>query len=168
MRRVALFATILITQAGCRHRPETSPATQAATSTVVGTVTNLGSDPLSQVVVRPDSGVPVAIVGRLREEIRQLVGLTVRVTGAHVRGQPPVASAVDVRDYTILSLNGTPVHVGTLQSRSGKLYLDGTESLVLVAPSEELTQVVGSIVWIAGQVDGRSLRVEAYGVIRRR
>ncbi len=164
---LAAAAVAIAVGSACRPRAE-SPPIQSNTVTVVGTVASLGPDPVPQIVVQSEGRAPVAVLGDLKEEIAQLIGLRVRVIGTEGEGPPPTVSAVVARSYEIMDLNGMPVHMGLLESVDDTLWLvTGAERLVLSGAPEDLRQALGSRIWVAGEVQNQTLRLSAYGVIKK-
>lgn len=143
-----------------------APATDSVT--VVGVVAVVGADPLAQLVVRSEGGEPTALVGPLRSELEQTVGLEVRVTGAAVDAMPPSRMALDVWSYETVALNSVPAHTGVLEQTDDGLRLVGaTQSWMLADPPDALRAAVGAKAWVAGDASGGPLRITAFGIIKR-
>lgn len=157
--------------AGCKPSPQMDQAAAAPTSdtvTVVGIVRVVGADPITQLVVQAEGGDATALVGPLQSELHQTVGLEVRITGVAADPSPPSRRALDVRSYETVAMNGTPAHTGIIERSGDALRLATTSRpWTLVNPPDELRQSVGAKVWVAGESSGETLRVSAYGIIKR-
>lgn len=169
MRRLLRGSVFVLAGCGAGSRPDQADtAPMRDTMTVVGIVKVVGADPLAQLIVQAEGGEATALVGPLQSELHQTVGLEVRVTGVTADAVPPARTALEVRSYETVSLNGAAAHTGTLE-RSGDGYrlVGTTRGWTLVNPPEELRASVGAKAWVAGEVSGDTLRVTAYGIIRR-
>lgn len=92
------------------HAPtwEEVPDTSATRRT--GTIRVVGSAPVSvDVVVRDDDGNSTVLEGPLRDELRNLSGTRVEVTGR------PGSRAMEVTDYRVISVDGRPVMTGVVE-----------------------------------------------------
>jgi hypothetical protein len=168
MRSVAYVLSAVVVCAGCRARTTEQQAPAPATDTLaVGTLDVVGSYPTEQLVLRPRESAPLAIVGDLAGELRQLVGLEIRVRGAVAPGIPPASRAIAARAYEPIALRGVPVRMGTIEQQGESVWLAGAERLALAVVPDKLRAAVGSRVWIAGEVVEGRLLVEAFGVISR-
>jgi hypothetical protein len=135
--------------------------------TVVGIVRVVGADPLAQLIVQVEGGEATALLGPLQSELHQTVGLEVRVTGVTADAVPPARTAMEVRSYETVTLNGVPAHTGMLERAGDRYRLVGaTRGWTLVSPPEDLRASVGAKVWVAGEASGDSLSVIAFGIIR--
>lgn len=126
----------------------------------------VGSAPVDvHVVVQPEDGDAVRVVGALRDEIRRLAGAWVVVHGRGERSAAPVAARqIEASDYEIVSINGEPVLHGTVQGKTGGWTVLRTregETVYLSAAPESIR--TGQTIWVQGQ---RSLVVQAYGVLK--
>ncbi len=148
--------------------PDSSPVPAAgAAERIVGTVRVVGSAPVNvRVVLRPERGGDVQLAGPLRDELRQLAGAEVAVTGPAETAPDPLADRqLRVDSYEILSVSGEPVVMGTVEGRSGEWLLLRTphgELLYLGGATGDLAP--GEKVWVQGP---RSVIVQSHGVLRR-
>jgi len=148
------------------------PAAEPGDTVVVGIVQEVGAMPLTQLVVQRAGGAEprsVGVRGPLRRDLQNVVGAEVRIWGAPVANQPPPPPrAVEVAGYEILSVGGATPVVGTLVADGGSFYLvTAGERLELDPMPENLLALAGAKIWAVGHLDGGTLNVESYGVVRR-
>lgn len=155
-------------QASARRSTTAGAPPGSADTVVSGQVSAVGAAPLSQIVVRAGTAGPgVAVRGPRRAELARLVGAEVRVWGPAGANQPPVPPrAIEVRGYEILSIGGARPVVGTLLVRNGEIWLAGRDTLRVSDAPIELRAHEGATVWIVGLVEGGTLRLELYGILR--
>lgn len=176
MRGVSRYAVLCLglgmTAAGCAARAQSALAVagglppQRGDTAVDGTVTAVGADPFSQVVVATTNG-DVAALGVLLGEVGALQGAVVRIWGAAVANRQPVpARAVDVRGYDVVGVGGERVYVGVLVRRSDALWIEGRDTLRLEAVPAALGDRLGAKVWVGGARRGEGVEVRLFGVIR--
>ncbi len=134
---------------------------------LTGTVQVVGSAPVNvQVVLQPESGPAMRVVGDLASEVANLVSARVTVRGrVSPSPDPIVAREIEATGYEIVAVNGAPVIVGEVISVDGggsaRLRTeDGAEVVVTGAPASFR---VGQKVWVQGP---RSLTVQSYGTLR--
>lgn len=160
---------LLVTLLGCtvpaaeQGDPSLAPA---GGERVEGVVRVVGSMPVGvSVVLERDEGKQVQLSGPLREELRALSGARVAVTGAaRATGDPSADRQIDVSGYEILSVDGQPVTMGTVEGRTGGWTVLRTPAgglLYLGGAADQLQP--GQKVWVQGQP---SLIVQSYGVLR--
>ncbi len=132
-----------------------------------GTIQVVGSAPVNvQVVLQPEAGPAMRVVGELAGEVARLGSATVTVRGrVSPSPDPIVAREIEATGYQIVAVNGAPVIVGEVVSvdASGNARLrteDGGEVMVTGAPASFR---VGQKVWIQGP---RSVTVQSYGTLR--
>jgi hypothetical protein len=155
----------------CRGQPKADtprPSMQGDSASVEGVVKVVGSDPFAQVVLETRDGEQVAVVGDLRPELANLVGLTVRVVGRPGGAAPPVDRSIEVQTYEALDVRGDPVYVGTLERVGDGYRLRGGTVWELVSVPDALAANVGAKVWVAGQRGDGRITVSVYGVIKSR
>jgi hypothetical protein len=163
----AVCAVVACARGGARS--DSAAAAAAPTvMTVIGVVRVVGADPLTQLVIQgADGGPPTAIVGPLEAELRQAVGVEVRVTGPAADPAPPSRAAVQAQSYEAIALNGVPAYVGTIERSGDGLNLVGARRWLLLNPPAELRESVGAKAWVAGETSAGGLRVSGYGILRR-
>lgn len=177
-RTLALCGASALALTGCRTgngpsaragRAETVTPVAAADTTIRGVVRNVSTQPVAQVVVRPDDAGPgVAVTGTLRGEIGSLDGVEIVGHGAVTANQPPSPPrAVNVASFQVVSVGGTPAYDGTLQRRDGGLWLAGVRDTIQLAQPvpESLSALVGRRVYVAGMLSNALLRVQAFGAV---
>lgn len=140
-------------------------------TTLEGIVRIVGNDPTPQVVLSVNEGAStaqIALVGELRDELGRLSGVRVAVAGdsvANPQGVP--ARAVHVTDYDVVSINSEPAYLGVLENRDGVWWLERDEPLILTVLPSDLEGRIGTKLWIAGPLEGKELRVQSYGIVKR-
>jgi hypothetical protein len=167
-RRAGIALATLVM--ACGSQPRTgelpSPAQQGDSAQLEGVVAVVGSEPFTQVVLQTSSGQQVAVVGDLRSELANLVGLTVRVTGGPSRAVPPADRAINVRRYDVLGIQGDAVYVGILERSGDEYRLRADSTWQLVSVPEQLAAEVGAKVWIAGERQDNRITVGLFGIIK--
>jgi hypothetical protein len=148
--------------------PDSIPAPAAAgAERLEGTVRIVGSAPVNvQVVLQPEQGRAVRLVGPLATELEQLSGVEVSVTGRVERSSDPVTDRqIHASSYRILRVDGAPVVMGEIVSVTGgsaRLRTEeGDEVLLSGVPASFR---VGQKVWVQGP---RTIAVQSFGTIRR-
>jgi hypothetical protein len=131
-----------------------------------GVVRIVGSAPVNvQVVLQPESGRAIRLVGPLRSELERLAGIEVSVRGAIAPSPDPIADReLNATSYDIVAVNGMPVVVGEVvevDAGVARLRTAAGEVVVLASPPTGLR--VGQKIWVQGP---RSLVVQSFGVIR--
>lgn len=131
-----------------------------------GVVRVVGSAPIDvHVLVEPEGGEGVRVVGPLRDEIRRLAGAHVIIEGRVDESPSHVASRqIEASSYEIVSVNGEPVVQGVVEGKSGGLTVLRTRSgeRVYLASAPESIRT-GQTVWVQGP---RAVVVQSFGVIR--
>jgi hypothetical protein len=159
MRRAAALASLALL--GCAAPPSSQRVAHAE-----GVVRVVGSEPVDvHVLVEPESGDGVRVVGPLRDEIRRLAGAHVTIEGRIDESPSHVASRqIEASSYEILSVNGEPVVVGVVQGKTGGWTVLKTRDgeLVYLASAPDSIRT-GQTVWVQGP---RSLVVQSYGILR--
>lgn len=146
----------------CASAPSAGPAGDRTE----GTVRVVGSAPMDvHVLVEPDDGDGVRIVGARQDEIRRLSGARIVVYGSAGSSDHPVAGRqIDASDYEILAVNGEPVLQGVVQGKTAGwtvlLTRDGRTIYLASVPDDVRT---GQTVWVQGQ---QGLIVQSYGVLK--
>ena len=169
----ALCAIGMFAGVACHHggtaRSNDAYAAVAGDTTVRGIVRTSGSEPATQVELRPpDNSRGVAVLGILRAEIESLTGVTISATGQPVPNQmPSPARAIDVRYYEVVSVGDTPARGGTLMRTGTALRVAGARDTVELAEPvpERLTTLVGRRVYVAGTIENRRMVVQAFGAV---
>jgi hypothetical protein len=157
MRTLVLIAVVL---AGCTRPASVPPADGAAQEErVIGVPASVGSAPMNvRTVVAAEGGGSVSVAGPLAAEIRSLAGARVEVRGRRAADRTLVAS-----DYDVLSVNGRPVFMGTVErATDGTLQLRTRTSVVRLQGAPAAFRP-GMKVWVQGP---GSVTVQTYGVIR--
>lgn len=106
----------------------------------------------------------VTLVGDLQGELARLSGAEVRVHG--LQREKSSVGGFDVKRYDILEVDGEVPRVGTLRARDGILWLDGHDTVEVLAPPVDLRARDGAKVWIVGYPAGERLAVQSYGILR--
>lgn len=170
MKRIFLaLGVVLASCAGPQAVPPDSTPQPAAVAGegLVGVVRVVGSAPVNvRVVLQPDTGGSVQLTGPLRDELRQLAGAVVAVTGAPDTAVPGglESRAVEVTGYEVRSVDGEPVITGTVEGTTGAYVRLRTSAgeLVYLADAPEGLQP-GQKIWVRG---ASSVIVQSYGTIR--
>jgi hypothetical protein len=162
------FAVLVLLVTACTTQgtemPDTVPAPDTGDS-IIGTVRVVGSAPVNvQVVIEPASGQAIRVAGPLAGEIERLSGATIAVRGTiEPAPDPMVSRQVQVRSYEIVSVNGEPAIMGTVEGHANDWTLLRTaagELIYLAGPPERFR--TGQKVWIQGP--GARI-VQTYGVL---
>lgn len=145
--------------AGGRTAPVAAPpAEPAQEDTVRGIVAEVGSVPITSIVVRPASGRSVTILGSLAKEIGRAAGAEVWVSGHRT------AEGLHAMRYAVRSVDGEPAVDGVLASEDGGLVLVTTGGRRrIVRPPQALRGMMGARVWLVGSLEGG---ITSYGVLR--
>lgn len=166
MRRMAGIAAFAGLVTACAAPgASTQGAAAGGADRAEGIVRVVGSAPLDvHVIVQPDGAEAVRVTGPLRDEIRRLSGARVVVHGDLERSEAPIASRqLEATDYQIVSINGQPVVLGTVQGRTGGWTVlrtrDGETVYLSGVPESVRT---GQTIWVQGQ---HSLIVQSFGVL---
>ncbi|HEX8674720.1 MAG TPA: hypothetical protein VF710_22670 [Longimicrobium sp.] len=157
MRTLVLMAVVL---AACTRPASVPPADGGAQEErVVGVPASVGSAPMNvRTVVAAEGGGSVYVTGPLAAEIRALSGARVEVRGRRAADRALVAS-----DYDVLSVNGRPVFMGTVQrATDGTLQLRTRNGIVRLQDAPAAFRP-GMKVWVQGP---GSVTVQTYGVIQ--
>lgn len=136
-----------------------SPSMVAATDTLHGVVTIVGSDPGTWLSLRHgNSGLSIRLAGVAAEPLRSVGGASVSVMGR------PTLTSFEVFRFTVRQVNGESVSDGVVtQHRNGlALALADGSSLDLAGSGGTLLQLVGSRIWITKRFPGIA---RTYGVI---
>jgi hypothetical protein len=164
------LAAVLLVLLGCvaqTEPPDSTPTpTAAGGDRIVGTVRIVGSAPLNvQVVLQPEAGRAVRLVGPLVPELERLAGLEIAVSGRLERSvEPGTDRQLQASGYEILRVNDEPVVWGEIISLSGgwaRLRTDSGEELMLSGAPASFR--VGHRVWVQGP---RTIAVQTFGTIR--
>jgi hypothetical protein len=155
MRRAALLLTLAL--AAC-----TPAATRGGGDVLAGRVALAGSAPADvRVTLHPARGPSVWIDGPLRAEIGRLTGAQVEVRGRLNAG------TFTADGYRIVSVDGRPVLMGTVEAAEGgglRLRTDDGRTVRLGSPPPEIR--VGHKVWVQGPGDPAvQVQVQTFGVI---
>ncbi|MGI9626120.1 MAG: hypothetical protein ACR2QM_04735 [Longimicrobiales bacterium] len=102
----------------------------------------------------------VFLTGSHVNELMTLGGATVSVVGA------PGGPEFEVYQYSIVQVNGERAWVGVVLSYEDGFRLDRAEPLRLTGNEDALRDLVGSKVWVTGQLNQDTLRMVSYGVLR--
>lgn len=147
-----------VTTPGSGASPRAPQGRDAAADTVRGIVSEVGSSPMTSVVVRPASGGAVTITGALAREIARAAGAEVWVSGERRGG------SMDVRSYAIRTVDGEAATDGII-ARDGErlLLVTGTGPRPIARPLHALRGMIGARVWLVGPLDGT---ITSYGVLR--
>lgn len=155
---VLLLALVLMAAcapAGTASSP--SPSAQSGDS-IGGTLRVVGSAPMNVRLVLEGPGGNTGVAGPLADELRRLAGAEVMLTGRRE------GSTITATDYRIVSVNGQPATLGTVESVTGSyVQLRTAEGeLVYLAGTSGQFQV-GQKVWVQGP---RAVVVQTFGTVR--
>jgi hypothetical protein len=160
---VALTALAACTAAaGCGGGAPASDSARGASpvgaDTVRGIVSEVGSFPMTSVVVRPAGGAVVTITGDLAREIARAGGAEVWVSG--LRG----AQGLEARSYAVRTVDGAAAADGVLARDGERLVLvTPAGSRPIARPLQAFRGMIGARVWLVGPLDGT---ITSYGVLR--
>jgi hypothetical protein len=150
--------------------PAAAPDT-ARTQRVTGRVVVSGTATAPITTLAVEDAPAYRLTGALEAELRNLGGAVVRVDGMVAPGVAtprPAWTALEVRSYEIVAIDGERPQVGTLALRDGTWWLDGERSLRLSNVPDALMTHAGAKVWIVGRAAQDELHVQSFGVIRPR
>lgn len=152
MRLLGMFLVLLL--ASCA-----SAAKQSLNEACLdGLVQTRGPDPAPELWIRADDD-EVRIQGNLGPNIRLLTGARVRVCGARF-DEDMIATT-----YQLLEVQGYPALLGRLKSTSNGWTLDvDGQTYDLVGVSGLLAEFDGRVVWVAGEIEQRTVTVLLFGV----
>lgn len=138
-----------------RPAPAEAPA---AADTLRGIVVEVGSVPVTSIVIRPQGERPVTITGTLEPEIARAVGAEVWASGRRT------AEGMEVERYAVRSVDGQGAIDGTLVAEGGALFIETSAGRRRIArPPQALRGMTGARVWLVGEPEGS---ITSYGVLR--
>lgn len=143
-----------------------SAAGEPAPAAAEGIVYVAGSEPVTTLMLRPDTGSSLGLHGDLNGELGRLAGSRVEVQGAPDTQGP--GKGIAVSTYTILAIDGRRPLVGVLALANGALWLVGRDTLSLADPDGRLTRLVGAKMWVLPDTSTSPAAVQSYGVLRER
>jgi hypothetical protein len=165
---IAILTLLLLTSCVAAEPPADSVATSPvpAAEGVLGTVRIVGSAPMNvQLILQPENGRGIRVMGPLQAEIERLAGIRVRLEGViSPAPDPMVDRQIEATDYEIISVDGQPVVMGeivAIHGSSGTLQTADGEEVQLTAIPAEFR--VGQKVWVQGP---GSIVVQSYGTIK--
>lgn len=139
-------------------RGAAAPAQAPGADTVRGIVSEVGSFPMTSVVVRPASGGAITITGPLAGEIARAAGAEVWVSGDRD------ARSIAARSYAVRTVDGEPAVDGTLaRDGDGLVLVTATGRRPIARPLRALRGMIGARVWLVGPLDGT---ITSYGILR--
>lgn len=148
----AVETTVVSTSA----RPA-NPAS-VALDTIRGVVAEVGSQPMTSVIVQQGAGRAVTIRGELAREIARAAGAEVWVRGR--RDQ----QALEATAYAVRRVDGEPALDGILAREGDRVVLvTPTGRHPIARPLQAFRGMIGARVWLVGPVDGT---ISSYGVLR--
>lgn len=161
---------VFVLAAACSPRAEPAdsiPRPPGDLETVSGVVRVVGSAPANtQVVLETSEGGQTRLVGALRDEMAQLAGIEVSVSGhAAASPDPLVDTEIEVVSYEIGMVNGRGVTLGEIvqvENRDAQLRTPEGDIIFLTGIPNEFR--VGQKVWVQGP---STLVVQSFGVLRR-
>lgn len=115
--------------------------------------------------VRPADAPEVELEGPEVSNVRLLTGVTVRVCGpeADRPGAP-----LSVESIAVVGVEGVPARLGVLSAAREGWALEPIESgpsFALSAVPDALAAAEGSVVWVAGAIEGERIRVGSFGIL---
>lgn len=146
--------------AACAPVGASSSAPDAAQSgdSLTGTLRLVGSAPMNVRLVLEGPAGNTAVAGPLAEELRRLAGAEVVLTGSRD------GSAITPTAYRVVSVNGQPATLGTVESVTGSYVQLRTAEGELVFLAGTTGQFrVGQKVWVQGP---RAVVVQSFGTVR--
>lgn len=169
-----LIPMLLIAMAACTPNPADRPASQGppppggasaaelaagVDTTLTGRVRQVGSAPMSaDLILEEPEGRSTVLVGRLTDELKRLTGTEVRLRGRHAR------RTLEVAGYEVLSANGQPVVMGTVERVAGAEADLRTEDGRIVRLTGGIGALrVGQKVWVQGP---QTVTVQSYSIIK--
>ena len=155
--------------AACTPRPEpadTIPRGTGGLGELTGIVRVVGSAPVNQqVVLETAPGQRTRLVGQLRDELSQLAGLEISVSGRAAPSTDPLADAeIDVATYEIGMVDGRGVILGEIvqvEGREAQLRTAEGDVIYLSGIPNEFR--AGQKVWVQGPA---TVVVQSFGVLR--
>lgn len=169
---VGLFVAV---GSGCQpmrqNGADDTVVTQAARDTVRGTISVVGSEPLTALVLSPVTGAaPMALVGAHQVTLRGLSGLEVMVAGRRTANmsaaipRPGGGAEFEVDSFVVRAVDGVAATDGIVASEGGRFYLvtAGGSRLRADFLPVALRQKIGARVFVAGALDQTPA---SYGVI---
>lgn len=163
-RTMALLIVASCAPAG--ESPDSVPRPAAAPAGVTGIVRVVGSAPVNvQVILTPAEGGSIRLVGPLQDELANLTGAEVAVSGTLAPSPDPLADRqIEATSYEIVAVDGEPVVMGEVLSVDGRQARlrtpDGAEVLLEVPAG---VFEVGQKVWVQGPT---AVTVQSFGVLR--
>lgn len=136
----------------------------AETPAAEGIVYLAGADPLTILMLRPDTGASQRLSGDLSGELGRLAGARVEVRGVPDTRGP--GAGIAVGSYTILAIDGRRPIVGVLEATNGAVRLVGQDTLALADPDGRLARQGGAKVWVLTDAAASPAAVQSYGVLR--
>lgn len=139
-------------------RDRTKDGSPATMDTLRGIVAEVGSVPVTSIVIRPAGGRSVPIIGNLAREIGRAAGAEVWVSG---RRTP---AGLEADRYAVRTVDGEAATDGTLARDGDRLVLVTPSGRRPIArPPAALQGMIGARVWLVGALDGS---ITSYGVLR--
>lgn len=120
--------------------------------TLRGLIVKLGVPPFDRLVLKSPAGEAFTLTGRQLGMLEHLVGVEVCI-----RGRLEVSlNQFEVIAFAVRSVDGVPAKNGLLIADGSVLALQGPEGQVdsVLRPTQRLRELVGSQVWIAGDLKG--------------
>lgn len=157
----AVIAALVVAVAGCsrNHEEQGASSTPAvvASDTLVGILSEVGSDPTTWLSLRPASGASARrLSGDSSRALRSVLGAEVWINGEQRDGE------FIVHAFEVRSVNGMPVDDGLIRLAGTALEIVMRSGQRRGVPSS-LERSVGSRVWITRPEAGRA---PSFGVIR--
>lgn len=138
--------------------PQGPAAASSGSDTLRGIVSEVGSVPVTSIVIRPAGERSVPVLGRLAREIGQAAGADVWVRGR--RGP----AGIVVEEYAVRAVDGEQAVDGVIRAEGpGLVLVTGSGPRPLARPPEALRGMIGARVWVAGDPNGT---ITSYGVLR--
>jgi hypothetical protein len=156
---LGLAAAAMLVATGCTPPPNgTANGPGPAGDRVEGNVAVVGSAPMNvRVTVQPDDGPGVYVVGSLVQEIRQLGGVRVALSGRRTGGE------FQATDYEVISVDGRPAVMGVVErAADGGVQLRLKDGTLVRLGGATANLPVGRKVWVQGP---ETVQVQTYGII---
>ena len=158
MPAVLLFLFLVAACAPAGAAPSADSGAQGENS-VTGTLRVVGSAPMNvRLVIEGPAGSPT-VTGPLAEELRRLAGAEVTLTGSRA------GTSFSPTGYRIVSVNGEPATLGTVEAITGayvQLRTADGETVYLVGSAPGQFQP-GQKIWVQGP---RAVVVQTFGTVR--
>jgi hypothetical protein len=145
---------------GSTPRDPAPPASSPGRESMRGVVRVVGSEPLTQVVLRDAAGSERRLTGPMLAALRRVSGVEVSVIGREAE-----RGALQVDSFTVRAVDGEPAIDGTVAIEGNDVFIvTATGRVRLGNPPSELREIPGARVWVSGPA---ATGPHVYGIIQR-